>query len=41
MNTEDSEKKEILFQNEILDKELKSLFFDYYLKKNSKGKFLK
>ena len=34
---EDSEKKEILFQNEILEKGLKAEFLEYYLNKTSKG----
>lgn len=34
---QDNEKKEILFQNEILDKQLKEQFEVFYLNKNSKG----
>ena len=33
----DSEKKEILFQNEISEKGQTSEFIDFYLKKNSIG----
>ena len=36
-SSEDSEKKEILFQNEILDKNLKNQFVGYYLQKNNAG----
>lgn len=34
---QDNEKKEILYQNEILDKQLKEEFAAFYFKKNSKG----
>ena len=35
--SEETEKKEILFQNEILEKGLKSEFLEYTLNKTSKG----
>jgi len=35
--SEDSEKKEILFQNEILEKGLKSEFLEYHSEKYMKG----